>query len=59
MTLTTVSDIELFVAETTTEDYNFHRQTSESTEFYSVNSNRKELEIHVIDCNCGAGFMCA
>lgn len=52
-----VSDIELPVAEITTEDYNFHRKTSESTEIYSVSGNRKELEIHVIDCNCGAGFM--
>lgn len=53
-----VSDIELPVAEITTEDYNFHRWTSESTEFYSVTSNRKELEFMLLT-NCGTGFMCA
>lgn len=51
-----VSDIELPVAEITTEDYNFHRKTSESIEIYSVSGNRKALEFMLLT-NCGTGFM--
>ena len=45
-----ISTSKFLVAETSSEDYNFHRWTSKTTEYYSVNSKPtcKPLELHTI-----------
>ena len=46
----TISTTKLFLAEILLEDYNFHRWTSKTTEYYSVNSKQtcKPPELHTI-----------
>ena len=45
-----ISTTKLVVAETSSGDYNFHRWTSKTTEYYSVNSKPtcKPPELHTI-----------
>ena len=45
-----ISTSKFLVAETSSGDYNFHRWTSKSTEYYFVNSKRtrKPPELHTI-----------
>ena len=56
----TISTTKLFLAEISTEEYNFHRWTSKSAESYSVNSKRtcKPPELHTIMKKCnGTGLV--
>ena len=55
-----VSASKFLVAETSSEDYNFHRWTSKTTEYYSVNSKPtcKPPELHTIMKKCnGTGLV--
>ena len=56
----TISTTKLVVAETSSGDYNFHRWTSKTTEYYSVNSKQtcKPPELHTIMKKCnGTGLV--
>ena len=55
-----ISTTKLVVAETSSGDYNFHRWTSKTTEYYSVNSKPtcKPPELHTIMKKCnGTGLV--
>ena len=55
-----ISTTKLVVAETSSGDYNFHRWTSKTTEYYSVNSKStcKPPELHTIMKKCnGTGLV--
>ena len=55
-----ISTTKLVVAETSFGDYNFHRWTSKTTEYYSVNSKPtcKPPELHTIIKKCnGTGLV--
>lgn len=55
-----ISTTKLFLAETSSGDYNFHRWTCKPTEYYSVNSKStcKPPELHTIMKKCnGTGLV--
>lgn len=56
----TISTTKFFLAEISSGDYNFHRWTSKTTEYYSVNSKPtcKPPELHTIMKKCnGTGLV--
>ena len=55
-----ISTTKFFIAETSSGDYNFHRWTCKTTEYYSVNSKPtcKPPELHTIMKKCnGTGLV--